>query len=78
MMIPATTPLLQRLALFGAIECGSPYWSSQISEFGIATVYEHLFLGVYNKEKYARAVEKVRSFTLRRPLLQLMMQVEFS
>ena len=62
MMIRATTPTLQRLALFDAIECGSPYWSSQICEFGIAPVYEHLFLGLYNKEKYARAVEKVRSF----------------
>jgi len=62
MMIRANTTLLQRLALFDAIECGSPYWSSQISEFGVATVYEHLFLGVYNKEKYARATEKVRSF----------------
>jgi DNA processing protein len=62
MMIRANTTLLQRLALFDAIECGSPYWSSQISEFGVATVYEHLFLGVYNKDKYARATEKVRSF----------------
>jgi len=62
MMIRANTTLLQRLALFDAIECGSPYWSSQISEFGVATVYEHLFLGVYNKDKYTRATEKVRSF----------------
>jgi len=62
MMIRANTTLLQRLALFDAIECGSPYWSSQISEFGVATVYEHLFLGIYNKDKYARATEKVRSF----------------
>jgi DNA processing protein len=62
MMIRANTTLLQRLALFDVIECGSPYWSSQISEFGVATVYEHLFLGVYNKDKYARATEKVRSF----------------
>ena len=62
MMIRANTTLLQRLALFDAIECGNPYWSAQISEFGIATVYEHLFLGVYKKEKYAQIIEKVRSF----------------
>jgi DNA processing protein len=62
MMIRANTTLLQRLALFDAIECGSPYWSAQISEFGIATVYEHLFLGVYKKEKYGRITERVRSF----------------
>jgi DNA processing protein len=62
MMIRANTTLLQRLALFDAIECGNPYWSAQISEFGTATVYEHLFLGVYKKEKYGRITERVRSF----------------
>ena len=61
-MIRANTTLLQRLALFGAIECDNPYWCAQISEFGIATVYEHLFLGVYKKEKYGRIMERVRSF----------------
>jgi len=58
----ASTPLLQRLALFNAIECGNQYWNQQIIEFGIETVYEHLYLGVYSNEKYGRIVEKVQSF----------------
>ena len=58
----ATTPLLQRLALFDALECGSPYWSQQIDEFGIETVYEHLYLGVYSSEKYGRIIERVQKF----------------
>jgi len=57
-----TTPLLQRLALFDALECGNPYWSQQIGEFGIETVYEHLFLGVYSAEKFGKIIKKVRSF----------------
>ena len=56
------TPLLQRLALFSAIECGNQYWNQQIAEFGIETVYEHLFLGVYSHEKYAKVIEKVQLF----------------
>jgi DNA processing protein len=58
----ATTPLLQRLALFDALECGNPYWSQQIEEFGIETVYEHLYLGVYSSDKYGRIIEKVQNF----------------
>jgi DNA processing protein len=58
----ATTPLLQRLALFDALECGNQYWSQQIDEFGLETVYEHLYLGVYSTEKYGRIIEKVQNF----------------
>ena len=58
----ASTPLLQRLALFAATECGNQYWSQQITEFGIETVYEHLYLGIYSHEKFARVIEKVQQF----------------
>ena len=56
------TPLLQRLALFNAIECGNQYWQNQIDEFGIENVYQHLYLGVYSSEKFARVIEKIQSF----------------
>lgn len=62
MTLKVQTPLLQRLALFSAIEGGNHYWSQQIAEFGIETVYEHLFLGVYSHEKYAKVIEKVQKF----------------
>ena len=61
-MNKATTPLLQRLALFSAIEGGSQYWSSQMQEFGIETVYEHLYLGVYSDKKFSSVIKKVQLF----------------
>ena len=62
MMNKATTPLLQRLALFSAIEGGSQYWSSQIEEFGIETIYDHLYLGIYNEKKFSSIIKKVQLF----------------
>jgi len=62
MMNKATTPLLQRLALFSAIEGGSQYWSSQIEEFGIETIYNHLYLGIYNEKKFSSIIKKVQLF----------------
>jgi len=62
MMNKATTPLLQRLALFSAIEGGSQYWSSQIEEFGVETIYDHLYLGIYNEKKFSSIIRKVQLF----------------
>jgi len=62
MMNKATTPLLQRLALFSAIEGGSQYWSSQIEEFGIETIYDHLYLAIYNEKKFSSIIKKVQLF----------------
>ena len=52
----------QRMALSFAFEPGHQYWSRQIAEFGITTIYEHLYLGVYDNEKFARVISKVKAF----------------
>ncbi len=50
------------MALSFALEPGIQYWSRQIAEFGVRTIYEHLYLGVYDSEKFARVIGKVRAF----------------
>ena len=52
----------QRMALSFALEPGHQYWSRQIAEFGVRTIYEHLYLGVYDHEKFARVISKVKEF----------------
>ena len=52
----------QRMALSFALEPGHQYWSRQIAEFGVRTIYEHLYLGVYDGEKFARVISKVKEF----------------
>ena len=52
----------QRMALSFALEPGHQYWSRQIAEFGVRTIYEHLYLGVYDHEKFARVISKVKAF----------------
>ena len=53
---------IQRLALFNAIEAGNTYWARQVNEFGIAMVYEHLALGVYDATKYGAITQSIRAF----------------
>lgn len=53
---------IQRLALFNAIEAGNTYWARQVSEFGIAMVYEHLTLGVYDATKYGAITQAISAF----------------
>lgn len=53
---------IQRLALFSAIETGNTYWARQVNEFGIAMVYEHLALGVYDATKYGAITQAVCAF----------------
>lgn len=52
----------QRMALSFALEPGHQYWSRQIAEFGVTTIYEQLYLGVYDREKFARVISKVKAF----------------
>jgi DNA processing protein len=52
----------QRLALFSSIEAGNSYWARQIAEFGIAMVYEHLALGVYDAVKFGAITQSINSF----------------
>ena len=53
---------IQRLALFNAIEAGNTYWARQVNEFGIAMVYEHLALGVYDATKYGAITQSISAF----------------
>ena len=53
---------IQRLALFSAIEAGNTYWARQVNEFGIAMVYEHLALGVYDATKYGVITQSISAF----------------
>lgn len=53
---------IQRLALFNAIEAGNTYWARQVNEFGIAMVYEHLALGVYDASKYGAIAQSISAF----------------
>jgi len=53
---------IQRLALFNAIEAGNTYWARQVNEFGIAMVYEHLALGVYDASKYGAITQSISAF----------------
>lgn len=53
---------LQRLALFSSIEAGNSYWARQVAEFGIAMVYEHLALGVYDASKYGAITQSINAF----------------
>ena len=53
---------IQRLALFSAIEAGNTYWARQVNEFGIAMVYEHLALGVYDATKYGAITQSISAF----------------
>jgi DNA processing protein len=53
---------IQRLALFSAIEAGNSYWARQVAEFGIAMVYEHLALGLYDASKYGAITQAISAF----------------
>jgi DNA processing protein len=53
---------IQRLALFSAIEAGNSYWARQVAEFGIAMVYEHLALGLYDATKFGAITQAISAF----------------
>jgi DNA processing protein len=52
----------QRLALFSAIEGGTPFWTREINERGAQTVYDRIMNKSYDPIKYASAIEKVAAF----------------
>ena len=53
---------IQRLALFSAIEAGNSFWARQVAEFGIAMVYEHLALGLYDATKFGAISQAINTF----------------
>jgi len=59
---PLTEIREQRLALFSVVAVGNAYWSQQIQEFGIESVYQNLFFGVYNGEKFGKMITEVNAF----------------
>jgi len=52
----------QRLALFSAIEGGTPFWTREINERGAPSVYERIKKSAYDPINYAGVIEKVASF----------------
>ncbi|NBU56851.1 MAG: DNA-protecting protein DprA [Actinobacteria bacterium] len=59
---PLTEIREQRLALFSVVAVGNAFWSQQIQEFGIESVYQNLFFGVYNGEKFGKMITEVNAF----------------
>ena len=51
-----------RLALFAAIEGGATFWSREITERGVQSVFDRIKGNVYDSVKHAAIVEKVQSF----------------
>ena len=49
----------KRLALFSAIECGSPVWAREIESRGIDEVYDRILNSGYDSIKYSTLIEKV-------------------
>ena len=52
----------QRLALFSAIEGGTPFWTREIYERGAQSVYDRIMNKSYDPIKYASVIEKVAAF----------------
>lgn len=52
----------KRLALFAAIECGSPVWAREIESLGVDEVYDRILHSGYDSIKYSLVIEKVKSF----------------
>jgi DNA processing protein len=51
-----------RLALFSAIEGGASFWSREITERGVQSVFDRLKGNAYDSIKHAALVEKVKCF----------------
>lgn len=52
----------QRLALFAAIEGGTPFWSREIADRGVQSVFERLKTDGYDSIKHAAIIERVKKF----------------
>jgi len=53
---------LQRLALFSAIEGGAAFWSREITERGVQSVFERITANAYDSIKHAALMDKVKAF----------------
>ena len=54
----------KHLALFACIEPGVAFWSREIAERGIETVYTRITSRAYDTVKYASLIEKISLFDL--------------
>jgi DNA processing protein len=52
----------QRLALFSAIEGGAAFWTREIAERGVQSVFDRIRSDAYDPIKYAALIGKVQSF----------------
>ena len=52
----------QRLALFSAIEGGAAFWTREIAERGVQSVFDRIRGDAYDPIKYAALIGKVQSF----------------
>ena len=52
----------QRLALFAAIEGGASFWTREITERGVQSVFERIKADAYDSIKHAVLAEKVKNF----------------
>jgi DNA processing protein len=52
----------QRLALFSAIEGGTPFWCREIQSLGVLDTYKKIKMGGYDPIKFASTIEKVKNF----------------
>ena len=52
----------RRLALFAAIEGGSSFWSREITEKGVDSVFDRITKNSYDSIKHAASVERLRAF----------------
>ena len=51
-----------RLALFAAIEGGATFWSREITERGVQSVFDRIKGNLYDSVKHSALVEKVKNF----------------
>jgi len=58
------TELEARLALFANIEGGHTFWSNQISELGAVVVYEKLLNGGYDRIKFEKLINNLRTVNI--------------
>jgi len=63
--------LLARAALFGAIEAGHPFWSSEISAKGALIVYEKLLSSGYDSIKNEKLISTLRQINADQVLTEI-------
>jgi DNA processing protein len=51
-----------RLALFATIECGASFWTREIRERGVQSVFDRIKANAYDSVKHVSIFEKIQSF----------------